>query len=36
MALRGHLEKSRAARKNGYHCVHVFDWDDEQKILYLL
>lgn len=28
-----HQEKSAIAEKYGYRCIHVFDWDDEQKII---
>ena len=28
-----HLEKSRLAIKNGYRCIHVFDWDDVNKVI---
>lgn len=28
-----HKKKSAAASKNGYRCIHVFDWDDWSKIL---
>ena len=31
-----HFEKSRVARENGYRCIHVFDWDDFNKIIPLL
>ena len=27
-----HLNKSRVARKNWYQCVHIFDWDNPEKI----
>jgi len=28
-----HKEKSDLANKNGYNCVHVFDWDNTSKII---
>ena len=31
-----HFEKSRIARENNYRCIHIFDWDDEDKIIRLL
>ena len=31
-----HLEKTQLARQNGYRCIHVFDWDDWDKIIDLL
>lgn len=31
-----HKNKSEAAKKHGYRCIHVFDWDDENKIINLL
>lgn len=31
-----HSSKTSLARKNGYKCIHVFDWDDWNKIKYLL
>ena len=31
-----HLEKSQLAKENGFHCVHIFDWDDWNKIINLL
>lgn len=30
---RYHIEKSNVAKKYDYHCVHVFDWDDEDKVV---
>lgn len=30
------LEKSELADKYGFHCVHVFDWDDKYQIVQLL
>lgn len=29
-----HLEKSLLAEKYNYFCLHVFDWDDKEKIIY--
>ena len=31
-----HLKKSQLAEQNGYRCIHVWDWDDRDKILMLL
>ena len=31
-----HIEKSILAAEHGYHCIHVFDWDDWNKIINLL
>lgn len=31
-----HLKKLQNAQENGYRCIHVFDWDDWNKIIYLL
>ena len=31
-----HLVKSSLAKENGYHCVHVFDWDDKYKVVDML
>ena len=31
-----HLKKSRIAESNGYRCIHIFEWDDKDKILELL
>lgn len=31
-----HLNKSALARSNGYRCIHVWDWDDSNKIVQLL
>lgn len=28
-----HYTKTSIAQKNNYHCIHIFDWDDEQKII---
>ena len=33
---RYHLNKSELAREVGYNCIHIFDWDDWEKIRYLL
>lgn len=30
-----HKEKSLNALKNGYRCIHIFDWDDIDKIISL-
>lgn len=31
-----HRDKSRLALQNGYRCIHIWDWDDKEKILSLL
>lgn len=31
-----HKNKSNVAKKHGYRCIHVFDWDDWEKIIGLL
>lgn len=31
-----HKQKSDLAKENGYACIHVFDWDDPQKIINIL
>lgn len=31
-----HLAKTEIARKHGFRCVHIFDWDDTEKILGML
>lgn len=31
-----HLEKTKLGSENGYRCIHVFDWDDRNKIARLL
>lgn len=31
-----HRDKSKLARDSGYHVIHVFDWDNEDKIINLL
>ena len=28
-----HLNKSKIAFDNGYRCIHIFDWDDQDKII---
>ena len=28
-----HLNKSQNAEKNGYRCIHIFDWDNIDKVL---
>ena len=30
-----HLNKAKIAKKHGYRCLHIFDWDDVNKIKYL-
>lgn len=31
-----HQQKSLLAKENGFHCIHIFDWDDKYKILNLI
>lgn len=31
-----HFNKSKVARENGYTCIHVWDWDDWEKVVRLL
>lgn len=31
-----HLNKTRLAKENSYRCIHVFDWDDWDKIIDLI
>ena len=31
-----HAEKTNFAKEHGYNCIHVFDWDDLNKIMNLL
>lgn len=31
-----HYLKSKLAQENGYRCIHVFDWDDADKIVDLI
>jgi len=31
-----HKRKLQAAQRAGFHCIHVFDWDDKEKIINLL
>lgn len=31
-----HRDKSRAAKQSGFRCIHIFDWDDVNKIISLL
>ena len=31
-----HQQKSQCAARNGYHCIHLWDWDDPDKIVDLL
>lgn len=28
-----HLNKTKLARENGYRCINIWDWDDEEKII---
>lgn len=31
-----HRDKSKCAENNGYRCIHIFDWDDKNKIISML
>lgn len=31
-----HLTKTQLAAENGYRCIHIFDWDNPDKVLSLL
>ena len=31
-----HRDKSKLAEDNGYECIHIWDWDDQDKIINLL
>lgn len=31
-----HFKKSQLAIENGYRCIHIWDWDDKNKIINLL
>lgn len=31
-----HFNKSLTAKNNGYKCIHVWDWDDIDKVIHLL
>ena len=31
-----HLNKTKLALDNGYKCIHIWDWDDKEKIVNLL
>ena len=31
-----HLEKTNYAKEHGFKCIHIFDWDDKDKIVALL
>ena len=31
-----HKDKSKLAKESGYHVIHVFDWDDTDKVVRLL
>lgn len=31
-----HLNKTKLAEENNYRCIHIFDWDDIQKIVNIL
>lgn len=31
-----HRDKSRLASEHGYRCIHIWDWDDKEKVISLL
>lgn len=31
-----HLQKTNFAKEHGFHCIHIFDWDDSDKIVEML
>ncbi len=31
-----HYNKSKFAEENGYRCIHIWDWDQLEKVVYLL
>lgn len=31
-----HLNKTRLAEENGFRCIHIFDWDNQESILSML
>lgn len=31
-----HIEKTLTAKENGFRCIHIWDWDNLDKIVYLL
>lgn len=31
-----HIEKTRIAQAHGYRCIHIFDWDDIDRVVRLL
>ena len=31
-----HLQKTNFAKEHGFNCIHIFDWDEWDKILFLL
>lgn len=31
-----HYNKSKTAYKNGYNCIHIWDWDDKEEIIRFL
>lgn len=31
-----HLNKTQNAAQNGYRCIHIFDWDDANKVVNML
>lgn len=31
-----HRRKTETAKENGYRCIHIFDWDDKNKIISIL
>lgn len=31
-----HQQKTNFAKENGYQCIHIWDWDQPEKIIYML
>ncbi len=31
-----HLEKTKLAEEHGYRCIHIFDWDNQDKVIDML
>lgn len=31
-----HLSKTNEAKNHGFDCIHIFDWDEREKVIYLL
>jgi len=36
MEIEYHKNKSNLAIENGFHCIHIFDWENPEKILHLI